>query len=595
MRSLLIILSALLLAACSHGNDLRKTADEAPAFPSQRISEAEQKDFNALFLRATRATFSGDYDASIVLLREALRINPTAPEACFRLGQLLYLTATYSDSLQRQEGLIFLRRAASLAPRNVDVIEQVAPILESEKHNEEALLLRRRAMSMAPSPQRIQQVMLLESRLEKWDDALTTLDRLEAAEGKSTEKTQYRAWILNKKGDQAAVYALIEKLCAEEPDNLNHRVFLGSAYDANGYHDMALRIFRDVLTLEPTNADALAALYDFYCDQGADSAVNAMARDIVLNSKVDTELRVKVLQDFSKSRNKETNPTDTAEIERLFNDVLQLPEKELGFAYSYFIYLVTFDHNDPTELARAYRAILEADPEQSWARDGLIEIMINEKNFEQAQMLANEARLYNPHEIRYFYLEAVALDNLGQTEEGVALLKKGLNYIDEEENADFAADYLGAMGSTLWDIGQRTEALAFFEQAIARDTTDLTLLNNYAYFSSLAGKNVARAAELSRRTIEEDPENAVFLDTYAWILFTQRRYKLARTYIDRALEIFEASDDEASSTYYEHAGDIYYRCNLRAEAVRLWIKALGLETDEAKRKVLQRKIRNKRL
>lgn len=57
-----------------------------------------------------------------------------------------------------------------------------------------------------------------------------------------------------------------------------------------------------------------------------------------------------------------------------------------------------------------------------------------------------------------------------------------------------------------------------YEQALSFNPNNLMCLNNYAYFLSLDGQRLDYAAAMSRRTINAEPTNATFLDTYAWIL-----------------------------------------------------------------------------
>ena len=40
---------------------------------------------------------------------------------------------------------------------------------------------------------------------------------------------------------------------------------------------------------------------------------------------------------------------------------------------------------------------------------------------------------------------------------------------------------------------------------------------------------------MSYRTVSAEPDNASYLDTYAWILFEKGRYTEARIYIDQPL------------------------------------------------------------
>jgi tetratricopeptide (TPR) repeat protein len=100
---------------------------------------------------------------------------------------------------------------------------------------------------------------------------------------------------------------------------------------------------------------------------------------------------------------------------------------------------------------------------------------------------------------------------------------------------------------------------------------------------------------MSFRTIKAEPKNPTYLDTYAWILFMQKRYEEARKYIDQTLE----NDSDTSAVLLEHAGDIYYHVGEKERAVEFWQKALERASEESeikneRKQVLIRKIKLKK-
>ena len=96
------------------------------------------------------------------------------------------------------------------------------------------------------------------------------------------------------------------------------------------------------------------------------------------------------------------------------------------------------------------------------------------------------------------------------------------------------------------------------------------------------------AAEMSLKTLKEEPTNATFLDTYAWILFLQKRYDEAKAYIDLTL----ANDKDPSDVLWEHAGDIYLMTGDKQKAVEYWQKAIESGGDKTQ---LERKIKTRKL
>jgi Tfp pilus assembly protein PilF len=111
-------------------------------------------------------------------------------------------------------------------------------------------------------------------------------------------------------------------------------------------------------------------------------------------------------------------------------------------------------------------------------------------------------------------------------------------------------------------------------------------LNNYAYFLSLGGDQLDKARQMSERVLKIEPDNATYLDTYAWILFMMKDYEQARAYMEQALKQVKDSGDDAS--LYEHAGDIYIQLGRKQEAQSAWRKALKLGSNS---KLLKKKIK----
>ena len=81
------------------------------------------------------------------------------------------------------------------------------------------------------------------------------------------------------------------------------------------------------------------------------------------------------------------------------------------------------------------------------------------------------------------------------------------------------------------------------------------------------------------------PKKATYLDTYAWILYKQKRYAEAKIYIDMALKF--TADSTTDVTLREHAGDIYVELGDYTEALKFYEQALRQGGDA---KALNKKI-----
>ena len=104
----------------------------------------------------------------------------------------------------------------------------------------------------------------------------------------------------------------------------------------------------------------------------------------------------------------------------------------------------------------------------------------------------------------------------------------------------------------------------------------------------MEGRDLDKAERMSAQTVKAEPDNATYLDTYAWIFFKQGNYSLARIYLQNALD----KTKEPSAELFEHYGDILFMLGEVDEAVTYWQKALEAGSESAE--LLQKKIKHKK-
>ena len=142
------------------------------------------------------------------------------------------------------------------------------------------------------------------------------------------------------------------------------------------------------------------------------------------------------------------------------------------------------------------------------------------------------------------------------------------------------------------------EAMLFARDGIKLFPNNLMLLNNYAYnvavYWARAQKNMTEkelaefkgildeAGKISETTVKADAINPYYLDTYAYILYLQKNYTLAKFYAEQALNY----DKEGNAEVLEHYGDILYALGEKEAALGYWKAALLInETEELSNKI----------
>ena len=197
------------------------------------------------------------------------------------------------------------------------------------------------------------------------------------------------------------------------------------------------------------------------------------------------------------------------------------------------------------------------------------------------------ARQYNPEEMAFYYYQGMAYYRQEDTDHALEAFKNGISVITEDSNPEIVSDFYAVMGDLLHQKGLQAEAYAAYDSCLVWKEDNIGCLNNYAYYLSLTGDRLAEAEQMSYKTVKAEPNNATYLDTYAWILFMQQRYAEAKVYIDQALQ----NDSLPGAVIHEHAGDIYALSGDIDGAMAYWEQALSEDPDN---KLLRKKTKRKK-
>ena len=94
---------------------------------------------------------------------------------------------------------------------------------------------------------------------------------------------------------------------------------------------------------------------------------------------------------------------------------------------------------------------------------------------------------------------------------------------------------LAIIGDTYHSLGNEKLAFKTYEEALKIDPSNCPVLNNYAYYLSQRRCRLRKAEKMSRITVEKEPDNATYLDTYGWILYLRGRAAEAKPYFKHAM------------------------------------------------------------
>ena len=551
---------------------------------SQILANAHEADdsqrYDRLFLEAMIEREKGNDAAAFEMLRHCLDINPEASEAYY------FLAHYYLRMKDNAKALAAFQKASQLEPDNVNYLETLAQMyLQSQDLNAATETFERLSKAEPDREDVLGMLVQLYDNDEKYyPKAIAALDRMEQLDGMNERISYAKAEFYQKMGNGKAAVAEMKKLADQYPNDLNYRVAYADMLLVNDNEKMAIDIYRGILKEEPANSKVLMSMRTYYKAQGNTIAADSMTVNILTSSNANTDEKIYILR--QEVMENENIGSDSTKVINLFERTLQTKDTDpsIGILYASYMELKNMPKDN---INKVLEGVLEKAPDNASARLQLIADAWAKKDFDRVVTLCSAARQYNPDEMAFYYYQGVALSQQDKTDEALDTFKNGISVINEQSSPDIVSDFYGIMGDLLHEKGEMQQAFAAYDSCLQWKPDNLSCLNNYAYYISESGGNLAKAEEMSYKTIKAEPKNATFLDTYAWILFQQERYAEAKIYIDQTLQC----DSDSSAVIVEHAGDIYAKCGDIDKAVELWTEALKKSPDN---QLLARKARQRK-
>ena len=219
--------------------------------------------------------------------------------------------------------------------------------------------------------------------------------------------------------------------------------------------------------------------------------------------------------------------------------------------------------------------------------------LILNKQYDKAMETIDSSLKDNPDDLDFLVRKAWLLYLSDKIDESEALYEKIIadnvdNYEDElvQENVSEARHSLSGIydlrcSDPNLDESKKREyqekSLELLEQILDEYPGSLIAMNSLAYMQAEQNINLHRAEKMSRRTIEEEPKNAAYLDTLGWIEYRQQKYDEAIDLIQRSLKEFQ------DPLVYDHLGDVYAAKNDHENAKSAWEKGLELIDNEVEK------------
>ena len=579
-----LFVTVLVLTSCGGTRSMRtaKTAVKADASFSVKESllpAEQQRKYDYFFLEAMRMKGKNEYDAVFGLLQHCLDINPNASSALYEISQY------YMFLRQVPQGQAALEQAVAFAPDNYWYSQGLVSLYQQQNELDKAVTLLEKMVTRFPSKQEpLFSLLDIYSRQEKYNDVISTLNRLEKRLGKNEQLSMEKFRIYLQMKDDKKAFQEIESLVQEYPMDMRYQVILGDVYLQNGKKQEAYDVYQKVLAAEPDNPMAIFSMASYYKQTGQEELYQQQLDTLLLNKKVTPDTKVGVMRQMIVEN--EQADKDSTQIIALFDRIMKQEQDDPQIPMLYAQYLLS--KNMEAESVPVLEQVVDLDPTNNAARMMLIGAAVKKEDYKQIIKVCEPGIEATPDALEFYYYLAVAYNQAEKPDSVISICKRALEHKTADGKKEIVSEFYSILGDMYHTQKQMKEAYAAYDSALVYNPSNIGALNNYAYYLSVERRDLDKAEEMSYKTVKAEPNNATYLDTYAWILFEKGNYAEARIYIDNAMK---SEGGDKSDVIVEHCGDIYYMTGDVDGALTYWKKALEMGSES---KTLKQKIEKKK-
>ena len=438
-----LFVTVLMLTSCGGIRSVRtaKTtakADGASLMKETLLSAEQQRKYDYFFLEAMRMKGKNEYDAAFGLLQHCLDINPTASSALYEISQY------YMFLRQVPQGQVALEQAVAFAPDNYWYSQGLVSLYQQQNELDKAAALLEKMVTRFPSKQDpLFSLLDIYSRQEKYNDVISTLNRLEKRLGKNEQLSMEKFRIYLQMKDDKKAFQEIESLVQEYPMDMRYQVILGDVYLQNGKKQEAYDAYQKVLAVEPDNPMALFSMASYYEQTGQKELYQQQLDTLLLNKKVTSDTKISVMRQVI-AENEQSSAKDSTQVIALFDRMMKqdMDDPQIPMLYSQYL----LSKNMEQEAVPVLEQVVDLDPTNKAARLMLVSAAVKKEDYKQIIKVCEPGIEATPDALELYYYLAIAYHQAEQTDSVLSVCSRALEHVTADTRKEVISDFYSIMG-----------------------------------------------------------------------------------------------------------------------------------------------------
>ncbi|GAB3508842.1 tetratricopeptide repeat protein [Emticicia fontis] len=523
------------------------------------ISEKELQ-AEAVFTDGMKYFIAETYDKAITHFKKAAEMNPASSGANFMIAKSFLATNDVANAT------LYTEKAAKLDDDNKFYKKFLGDLYTKQKRYKEAAQIYEKLANRYPTD--VDNYLDLSNAYimqEKYSDAVEVYNKIEKTIGMSEEITHQKQLIYLKQNKLEKAIEEGDKLIASEPTEPEYVVQQAQILISNERYDQALKMLESSLKRNPDFAEAHVLLAEIYRKKGDLDKCSQELQVAFTNKNLSSDVKFKILSSYMLMMKDDKGEKNLDNLIGLTRELIkQAPSEPKAYVV---LGDLLMKKGDMIGARDSYVKSTQFDKSIFEVWLAIVEIDSKLNNTDSLAKHSEEAIEYFPNQAFFWYHNGVANFAKKDFEKAISSLEEARNLsLDNKELTKFVN---GLLGDAYNEAKQYSKSDDAYEAVLKVDPNDEHVLNNYAYYLSLRKDKLPRALELSSKLAEKNTNNATYLDTHAWVLYTMKDYQKSREVLERAVK----QSSGVSGTIVEHYGDVLYQLGEKDKAIEQWKKA----------------------
>lgn len=537
------------------------------------LTDDQRQQFQYLFVEGIKQRTIGNTEEAIKIFSRCLEMDPSSSSSLYEIANIHLVRGDY------QSAMLMLERAVSLNHGNQYYLILLAKVYQQNKLYEKAA--DSFGVLAALTPDNTEYPIFRAEMLNmagKTEEALACYNELEKKRGVTEQVTLGKQGIFVKLGKKQEAYKEVENLVAKFPGESKYYGLLADMYLADSLMDKSLENYNKVLQYKPNDGFVHFSLSNYYrVVHDYDKSYDHLKIGFE-SSDLELEAKIQMYMLLAQSEEHPLKEDQQLELIHVLIDKHVDDERPRALLAEFYL-----SKKKIKEAREQFRLVVEINKSNYAYWERLLFIDNDLSDWKSLSQDSKAAIKYFPEQPILYILDAVSMLQMGNYQDIFTVLDSA--EANATDNNQVLSQVYTYRAEAFYKLKKYEDAYAWFEKVVKIDPQNYLAMNNYAYYLSLRSINLDVAEKLSSAVVQNNPNNSTYLDTYAWVLFKKKDFKLAKFYMESAL----SNSKEDSPVIIEHYGDILFFLNDKENAVLQWKKSLKMGNPS---KVLPDKIKN---